>query len=217
MADSRDMIGAHDMFRAQFGALPALILQVAPGETARAGIVGAHVDLLVKLLHGHHGAEDVHVWPKLHERCSDKVQGLVATMETQHSQIDLMLQNLTSQARAWSSTGSAGDRDALAAAAERLVPALKEHLALEESEALALIDEFLTDEEWRASVASSAGKLTPEQGPLAIGMMLHEADEQMEALIRGGAPEHFWNEVRPVAVSAYAEYATRVYGSPALP
>ncbi|GLY06603.1 hypothetical protein Acsp01_69820 [Actinoplanes sp. NBRC 101535] len=217
MADSRDMVGAHDMFRAQFGALPALLAGVAPGDTARAAVVEEHVVLLATLLHGHHGAEDEHVWPKLHERCPRESQDLVATMEAQHAGIDTALQDLVTGARLWAPAADAAGRDALAGVAARLGPALAEHLALEEAETLRLIDGYLTEQEWKATVAAAAGKLTPDQGPLAIGMMLHEADEHMEELIRGGAPEEFWTEVRPVAVGAYAAYATRVYGDAGRP
>jgi hypothetical protein len=212
MADSRDMVGAHDMFRAQFGALAGLVRSVAPGDTGRAGVLGEHVELMATLLHGHHGAEDAHVWPKLHERCPDELQGLVGTMEAQHEGLDALLQELVGGARKWALSGDEAVRDGVAGVAERLDPALREHLALEEAETLRLIDTYLTEEEWKATVAAAAGKLTPEQGPLAIGMMLHEADEEMEGLIRAGIPEEFWRDVRPAAVGAYDAYAKRVYG-----
>jgi hemerythrin-like domain-containing protein len=212
MADSRDMVGAHDMFRAQFGALPDLVRSVGPGDAARAKVVGEHVELLATLLHGHHGAEDAHVWPALHERCPDQLQALVATMEAQHAGIDAGLRDLVTGARSWAAAGDQAGRDALAATAERLNPALADHLALEEAEMLRLIDTYLTEDEWKATVAAAAGKLTPEQGPLAIGMMLHEADDDMRGIIGAGVPEEFWRQVEPAAVTAYQSYAAQVYG-----
>ncbi len=58
----------------------------------------------------------------------------------------------------------------------------------------------------------ASGKLTPESGALAIGMMLDQADAPMQEIIREGVPEEFWREVRPAAVAAYQDYAKRVYG-----
>ncbi|GAB3274147.1 hemerythrin domain-containing protein [Kineosporia babensis] len=212
-ADSRDMVGAHDMFRLHFGALPELVRSVADEDQARVPVIAEHVGLLASLLHGHHASEDAHVWPKLHERCPDEIQSLVATMESQHAQIDIGLQDLEKQAQVWAQTGDPADRDALAASADRLNPALREHLELEEGRVLRLIDTYLSQAEWKETVAASAGKLTPASGALAIGMMLDQADPDMQELIRAGVPDDFWAEVRPAAVAAYDGYAERVYGS----
>ncbi|MDP9825805.1 hemerythrin domain-containing protein [Kineosporia succinea] len=212
MADSRDMVGAHDMFRLHYGKLPALVRGVAPGDVERAGVVTGHIELLAALLHGHHGSEDDHVWPLLHERCLEEVQPLVSTMEAQHDQLDVGLQELVAGARSWAVSAGEAERDALAAVADRVDAALREHLELEENQVLRLIDTYLTDAEWKATVAAASGKLTPESGALAIGMMLDQADAPMQEIIREGVPEEFWREVRPAAVAAYQDYAKRVYG-----
>lgn len=210
-ADSRDMVGAHDMFRYHFGALPSLVRSVEPNDAARAGVVAEHAQLLAVLLDGHHRAEDDNMWPKLHERCPDDLQQLVDTMEAQHAQLHVALDELVTGSERWVARGEAADRDALAAVADRLDPALREHLALEEARVLHLIDTYLTDEEWKATVAAAAGKLTPEQGVLAVGMLLDRADEEMQEILRAGAPAEFWDEARPAALRAYAAYAKKVY------
>ncbi|WP_240746644.1 hemerythrin domain-containing protein [Cryptosporangium phraense] len=211
MADSRDMVGAHDMFRLHFGALPGLVRGVAPGDTERAAIVSEHAQLLTVLIDGHHGAEDDHVWPKLHARCPDQVQTLVSTMEAQHTQIHGALEELAAGAQRWAASADQAERESLAAVAERLDAALIEHFALEEARVLTLIDAYLTDEEWKASVASSAVKLTPDQSVLAVGMLIDRADESMREILREGAPPEFWEEARPAALRAYRSYAERVY------
>ncbi|GAA3615018.1 hypothetical protein GCM10022223_34110 [Kineosporia mesophila] len=214
MADSRDMIGAHDLFRHQFGALPALVRSVADGDTRRASIVSGHVVLLADLLHHHHSSEDDHVWPKLHDRCPDEVQPLIGTMEAQHTALDQQLQTLRSLAGGWQ-FADAATREELAACADRLGPLLTEHLALEERQVLSLIDRYLTDREWKASVAASAAKLPLTMAPTVIGMMLDQADEEMTEIIRAGVPPLFWLLVRPLATRRYRSYARRVYGTAA--
>jgi hemerythrin-like domain-containing protein len=211
-ADSRDMVGAHDMFRYHFGALPDLVAGVPAGDTTRAKVVAEHVSLMSALLHGHHASEDAHVWPKLHERCPDEIQPLVEVMESQHAGIDTGLQNLEARAGAWGETADPADRHATVQAARDLAPALREHLELEEAKVLRLIDTYLSEAEWKETVAAAAGKLSPENGALAIGMMLDQADQPMQDLIREGVPEEFWREVRPAAIAAYDTYAERVYG-----
>lgn len=211
-ADSRDMVGAHDMFRLHFGALPDLVAGVAAGDTTRAKVVAEHASLLSALLHGHHASEDAHVWPKLHERCPEEIQPLVDVMESQQARIDTGLQTLEATARAWAQSADPADRDATVRAARDLDPSLREHLQLEEAKVLRLIDTYLTDAEWKETVAAAAGKLSPENGALAIGMMLDQADQPMQDLIREGVPEEFWREVRPAALAAYDAYAGWVYG-----
>ena len=212
MADSRDMILAHQAIRYEFDALPALICDVPVGDTARAAIVADHVQMLGDMLHGHHTSEDDHVWPKLVERCPAQVQPLVETMEAQHERIDQDLRELLACARRWRNGGDATEQGTLAALVERLLPPLREHLALEEAEILPLIDQYLTDAEWRATVAASTGKLPITKAPVAMGMLLQHADAEMLQVMRAAVPAVFWTVFRPLGTRAYRRYAKRVRG-----
>jgi len=212
MADSRDMILAHHALRHEFGALPALIRDVPAGDAGRVATVADHIQMLGDMLHGHHASEDDHVWPKLLERCPGQVQPLVETMEAQHERIDRDLRELTAGARRWRAGASATEQDALASSAERLLPPLREHLALEEAEILPLIDQYLTDAEWRATVSASTGKLPLTKAPVAMGMLLKHADAEMLQVMRAAVPKVFWIVFRPLGARAYRRYAERVHG-----
>src|ERR1700712_386284 len=83
MADSRDMIVVHTMFRKQFAAIPGLVSGVAPGDRDRVTIVADHVAWMVEFLHAHHEGEDMMVWPRLVERCQTEVEPLLFTIEPQ--------------------------------------------------------------------------------------------------------------------------------------
>jgi iron-sulfur cluster repair protein YtfE (RIC family) len=215
LADSRDMIGAHDAFRREFGALPALIRGVAPSDKRRAVVVAEHAELLVTLLHGHHTSEDDFVWPKLSTRCPDDLYGIVETMEAQHRMIDAALQDLVAAARRWSATADAADREDLADRADRLLTPLNEHLTLEEEQILPLIDQYLTDREWKQTVAASAEKVPVRRRPVMLGMILHTANDEMLTLLRDAAPRLLWLIVKPLSGRAYRVYAERVYGGAA--
>ena len=65
MADTRDMHMAHAALRREFRLLPDVIRSVAPGDTRRAEVVGAHAALMCRVLHAHHEGEDRLLWPKL--------------------------------------------------------------------------------------------------------------------------------------------------------
>jgi len=51
MADSRDMIVIHQMFRWEFQAIPALVSVVPAGDGPRAGLVADHITWMVAFLH----------------------------------------------------------------------------------------------------------------------------------------------------------------------
>src|SRR5580698_5857920 len=64
-ADVREMYMAHTMFRREFGLLPALIGGVSAADAARAQVVAQHFELIQSVLHHHHHAEDVYLWPRV--------------------------------------------------------------------------------------------------------------------------------------------------------
>jgi iron-sulfur cluster repair protein YtfE (RIC family) len=94
MADSRDMIVIHNMFRREFKAIPALVNEVPGGDGAQVAIVAGHVAWMVTFLHAHHEGEDLLVWPKLLERVPHETDPLIYTMETQHAGLAQALDDL---------------------------------------------------------------------------------------------------------------------------
>ncbi|MDP9793081.1 hemerythrin-like domain-containing protein [Catenuloplanes nepalensis] len=210
MADSRDMIGAHDAMRREFGALPALIAGVPADDADSTVVVAGHVLMMVDFLHAHHTSEDDHVWPRLRERCPDDVEPLIETMDRQHASIDGELEALAAGGRRWRASADATDRDAVAAVAERLLPALYEHLALEEERILPLIDRYLTEREWKATVEASLGKVTFARRLLMLGMALHGASEEQAQLLRAAVPAVVWLAGRPLGTRLHRTHRERL-------
>jgi len=56
--DVHEMVVIHRVFRREFSAIPHLVRRVADGDTARAGIIGGHLSLILAGLHMHHTGED---------------------------------------------------------------------------------------------------------------------------------------------------------------
>lgn len=210
MADSRDMIGAHDAFRREFAALPALIAGVPVRDAHSTGVVARHVLMMIDFLHAHHTSEDDHVWPRLRERCPGDVEPLIGTMDQQHAVIDDELTALAADTRLWKETTAAGERDKAAAVAERLLPSLHEHLALEEERILPLIDRHMTDREWKATVEASLNKVPFAQRLLMLGMALHGASEEQAQLLRAAVPAVVWHVGRPLGKRLYRTHRQRL-------
>ncbi|MFI6078713.1 hemerythrin domain-containing protein [Actinoplanes sp. NPDC051343] len=217
LADSRDMIGAHVNFRREFAALPAAIRRVVAGDTAQAATVGAHAEFLVDLLHHHHHGEDAGVWPRLRERCPGQVQELVEIMEEQHAGLDQALENIKARTQRWVVTANVDDGRALAKVCEDLLGPLTEHLDLEEAEVLPLIDRYLTDAEWKGIVRGEAATIPKAQLPLVFGMMLYDADDVTQSMMKTNVPALIWPFFSRIARRRYAKHAQAIHGTPTPP
>ena len=107
MADSRDMIVIHDMFRREFRAIPGLVSGVPEGDTARVGIVADHVAWMVTFLHAHHEGEDLHGLAPAARRVPAEIDPLIETMETQHAGLAMALDDLKAKGADWRTTSAA--------------------------------------------------------------------------------------------------------------
>ncbi len=107
-------------------------------------------EIFSSALHHHHSGEDAGLWPALMDRADEEGRATLEAMEAEHSEIDPILEACAAGFRR---LAEQSDDDARAALAVRLVAArerLAEHLKHEETEAIALIQELLTAEEWEA-------------------------------------------------------------------
>jgi hemerythrin-like domain-containing protein len=139
----------HRAMRREFAQLPELIAAVPAGDNARARLLGDHLALVLGMLHEHHEAEDELIWPILTARVPLE-KDLVALMEKQHQAIADAVGRVASESPAWTAAAAPAARDRLVGALLDLVPALTEHLDLEESAVLPLVHEHLTVPEWLA-------------------------------------------------------------------
>ena len=99
-------------------------------------------------LHHHHTGEDTGLWPMLVDRTDDEGRAVLEAMEAEHGEIDPILEAC---AAGFARLAGHADEDARRALAVRLVAArerLGDHLRHEETEAIALIQELLTQEDW---------------------------------------------------------------------
>jgi hemerythrin-like domain-containing protein len=173
--DTWEMVMVHRVFRREFGMLPAMIRAAAPGDRARAEVLGDHLRNLTGALHHHHSAEDELLWPVMVGRVGLRAD-LVHRMEAQHHSLDAALQLLDELNPRWRSTAAAGVRDELAEAVAHVSAALDEHLTDEETELLPLVSEHVTQAEWDA--LNARGREAIPKNALAlvfIGSILEDA------------------------------------------
>jgi hemerythrin-like domain-containing protein len=212
--DTREMVVVHTAFRRELGAAPGLVRGVAAGDRARAEVVGAHVQLLLDMLHHHHVGEDELLWPKLHERLPGELAPTVLLMEGQHELIAQELDVALAVLPGWRAEAGAGDRDELAAALERMHPLLVEHLAAEEEQILPLASRALTQAEWDELGERGMAAIPKPKLPMVFGMLMAEGDPEVLRAMIGHAPLVPRLVVPRIAPRAYGRYSRQVQGVP---
>ncbi|MEA5360540.1 hemerythrin domain-containing protein [Amycolatopsis sp., V23-08] len=213
LADVRDMYLAHVMFRREIGLAPALIRGVADGDVERAAVVADHVRLVDTVLHHHHEAEDEHLWHRLVERAGADAEPVVRTMTDQHGAIDELLDEVRAELTSWRDSADPVRGEALAKTVTLLHERLVEHLAVEEEQALPLIEKHITAAEWGQMIAAGAADVAPEQMPLIFGLMAYEGEPGTVRDVIASMPPEVSSVIGDLAAQAFAAHAERVHGT----
>ncbi len=146
--DMTMMYVMHHAFRRDLAAFAAAAQATPVDDRATWSALAERWELFSWALHHHHTGEDTGLWPLLMDRTDDVGRATLQAMEDEHAQIDPILQAC---ATGFARLANHADESARAALAVRLVAArqhLAEHLRHEETEAIAIIQEVLTNEDW---------------------------------------------------------------------
>ena len=148
-------------------------------------------EVFATVLHHHHSGEDAGLWPLLLERSDEAGRATLEAMEAEHAEIDPLL---TGCAAGFSRMARAADDDARRALAVRLVATrerLAHHLEHEETEALVLVQQHLTGQEWRdLEEEHFRSDLSPKDLFTLVSWAAHGLRDQQrrEVLARTGLP-----------------------------
>lgn len=146
--DMQTMYVMHHGFRRDLRRFAEAVRRTPASERATWVLLRERWELFAEVLHHHHSGEDAGLWPWLRERCAPEHLAMLEAMEEEHGEIDPLLEACAAGFRR---LAEAPDEDARAALAVRVVAArdsLGRHLAHEETEAIALIQALMTQEEW---------------------------------------------------------------------
>ncbi|WP_278184331.1 hemerythrin domain-containing protein [Mycobacterium kubicae] len=204
----------HKMFRREFGLMPGLLRGVADLERAR--IITRHFDAITATLHHHHQTEDEELWPLLLQRVGAAGAAPVESMEAQHAQLADALNCLQIRMREWSAAPTADVAETLAKEAHRLVRLLNEHLGAEEQQLVPLMEGHITAAEAQEAVAKGGAvgaTADPESVPLALGMIMYEAEPLVFDRAVGGVPSTSHQVMRRMAQEAFAAHSQLIHGT----
>jgi hypothetical protein len=214
LTDTREMLVVHSLFRREFGLAGGLVRRVAPGDTRRAAVVSGHLALVEEVLHHHHTSEDELLWPKLLGRVADELAPVVELMETQHEQVDHLLERIAQLRPAWaqSPTGERGEE--LAGLYDQLYAGLVEHLEAEEARVLPIVARCITPDEWLELGEAGRAGIPRKHMALVFGMLMYEGDPEVVRLMLAPAPLPVRLLVPRLGRRAFAKHATAVHGTP---
>ena len=184
LTDTSDMIQLHRVFRDALGAAAPLVGSVAPGDTARADVVGSYYANVLALLHSHHEGEDELVWPKLVERAPEDAETIMR-IAGQHEGVLTALADAEGKLAPWRLDPQVDSGAHLAASLATLGAELALHLDEEERVILPIAARHMTPAEWGELPGHGMAHFTGDKIWLVLGLiqeqMRPEQIEQMES------------------------------------
>lgn len=146
--DASMMYVMHHAFRRDLTAFCAAAHATPLHDRRTWQALAARWELFAEVLHHHHTGEDNGLWPLLMERADAQEQQVLEAMEAEHEQIDPLLEACRSGFARLSTHADADARGALAVRLTAARECLGRHLRHEETEAMALVQQYLTQQEW---------------------------------------------------------------------
>jgi len=211
MADVSEMYLVHRMLRREFSLLPDLIRGAGLNDAKRRALVGAHAQLLCRILHTHHEGEDLVLWPLLRERAEAEATEIVAVMGEQHRAIAAAHDEAVHRLGDWCRFGR--DREGFATLLDKLARVLAEHTALEEKAVLPLAEKYVTTIEWERMGRHGMDTFPKRLLPLAFGMLMYEGDPAAIRRTLSNAPLPARLLIPIIAPRAFRRHARRIYGT----
>ena len=147
--DMKMMYLMHHAFRRDLDLFAAAVRATPAGDQGTWALLADRWDLFAEALHEHHTVEDEGVWPALEQAGPVEVAATLAAMEAEHGEIDPILRSCEA---GFAKLAAAGDEDTRNALVVRLCAgkeSLGRHLAHEETDAIAIIQEVMSDDDWK--------------------------------------------------------------------
>lgn len=184
LADATAMTRFHRIFREAHEAVPRFVGGAPADDNDRADLVGSYYANVLKLLHAHHEAEDLTIYPLMVERLPQHVD-VISRVNAEHEAVLGTLEAAEQAVAAWRVDPSSASREEAVAALEALGTILLEHLDHEEADVVPLIALCINVAEWGEMSATAFQRFSGDKVWLALGLiqeqMLAEENATMEA------------------------------------
>lgn len=152
--DMKMMYLMHHAFRRDLNLFAAAVAATPVDDVQTWRLLGQRWDVFFEILHKHHTGEDAGIWPWLLERADAQETATLEEMEEEHGHIDPLLSGCAAGFATLTGDRTGVDaedvRAALKIRVEATRDALARHLAHEETDAIAILQKYMTDQEWLA-------------------------------------------------------------------
>jgi hypothetical protein len=186
------------------------VKSVADGDTERAGVIADHIALMDTLTALHHSGEDALLWPIVRERASDAAAASVA--EDDHRELAEQADRVTALAEAWRNDPTAINRAALHVELISYERAMLRHLAHEETEALPLLAEWITEADLSALRSYVQEGLSPDQRSIVLGLILDDTGPATATRLLDGMDPQERQAYEQDGAPVYRAYRERLLG-----
>ncbi|WP_405148292.1 hemerythrin domain-containing protein [Sphaerisporangium sp. NBC_01403] len=148
-ADTRIMGIIHGALRRDLERTTRALSSTPPPLERQRVAIAAHVEWLMKFLHGHHIGEDQGLWPIVRAR-NPAAGDLLDQMDADHARIAPEIDRVEKAAAAYAADGSSTAREGLVGVIESLRSVLDPHLRREEEEMMPIVSRSITRAHWDA-------------------------------------------------------------------
>jgi len=200
--DVTDMFAVHGVFRDTLGAAPALVRDIAPGNSERVALIANYCYNILFFLQSHHDGEEELVFPLLRARCPAQGE-LLDRLEAEHKEALALLGSAQTALAAWPGSGDAGSQAAVADALEALRVQLCAHLDEEEAEGLPLCAENLSIQEWGALPGHAMASFRGDKIWLILGLIRERMNDGQRAAMLEHMP--------PPAVEMWTNFGEQAF------
>ncbi len=194
LADTSDMLRIHRVWREALAAAPQLIDSVAPGDVARAGLVGSYYLNAFSLLHAHHDGEDELLTPRLLQRCPEQA-ATITQIAHQHVDVLVVLEAAEASIKEWEQDPSAERGASTIAALAALEASLTPHLDIEEKDIVPLAATCITAAEWAELPRHGMQHFAGDKPWLILGLIREQMTPEINAAMEAEMPPpmlEFW-------------------------
>ena len=174
--DTSDMFAVH---RAILGALDAAPLRVASaeGDADRADLIASFYENVLEFLHVHHGGEDELLYPKLEERCPDRLAELVR-VDDQHKTLYEPMDEGRAALAAWRAHPTDDNARHVVETLATIDSTLRPHLTDEENTVVPLCSQWISPEEWAELPAHGLMSFRGDKPWIIIGLLAEQTPAQ---------------------------------------
>ena len=187
--DLMNMYLAHHGFRRDLEAFSSTVPCTPVDDRTAWQALARRWAMFTEVLHHHHSAEDDWLWPVLTERADPAGRDTLEAMEAEHEEIDPALEACSAGFARLARRADLDARSALTVRLSALRESLGRHLAHEERDAIRLVQELMTAEDWAQFEKRIEEKIRFSQVLRLVPWAMHEVPPaaREEVFVRTGA------------------------------